>query len=50
VVFSMIIRESPSVIMVNMGRGAYDTTGVPKPKPPLGDLGLGLDQLAREPL
>ncbi|KAH7135084.1 hypothetical protein B0J11DRAFT_575697 [Dendryphion nanum] len=29
--FKMILRESEST---NMGRGAYDTTGTPKPPPP----------------
>ncbi|KAK0652093.1 hypothetical protein B0T16DRAFT_94703 [Cercophora newfieldiana] len=29
---TMIVRESPSTF--NFGRGAYDTTGVPKPPPP----------------
>ncbi|KAF2665036.1 hypothetical protein BT63DRAFT_459658 [Microthyrium microscopicum] len=28
---TMIVRESESI---NMGRGAYDTTGTPKPPPP----------------
>jgi dihydrofolate reductase len=29
----MITRESTTTDMI-MGRGAYDTTGTPKPKPP----------------
>jgi hypothetical protein len=29
----MITRESSQTEMI-MGRGAYDTTGTPKPKPP----------------
>ena len=30
--FKMIFRESEQLF--NFGRGAYDTTGVPKPQPP----------------